>query len=366
MNKYKVYVYAICKNESKHIERWYESMKSSDGIYVLDTGSTDDSVEKLKKLGVNVTTINYEHFKFDEARNASLDLVPTDADICVCTDIDEVFNKNWRKELENIWNENTDRIRYNLYFTFDEEGNPLSSYYISKIHKRNKYTWTHPIHEVLTYVGTTPEQVETSNTITISHLPDRTKDRSFYLELLEESVKENPEDDRNMHYLGREYMYNKEWNKSIETLKKHLELKTSTWKEERGASMRFISRGLIELGNFEEAEKWLTNAINETPNIREPYIEMGLLKYKLKSYNEAVEYLTKALNIKEKSPTYINEEFAWNETVYDVLSLCYYEIGNYDEALKNVKIALEMNKNNDRLKNNYFLINEKRKNVNLH
>ena len=54
MNKYKVVVYAICKNEEKFIQRWYESMKEADNIYVLDTGSTDDTVSKLKDLGVKV------------------------------------------------------------------------------------------------------------------------------------------------------------------------------------------------------------------------------------------------------------------------------------------------------------------------
>lgn len=364
MNKYKVCVYAICKNESKHIDRWYDSMKEADEIYVLDTGSTDDSVEKLKKLRVNVSEVNYDEFKFDKARNDSLDLVPLDTDICVCTDIDEVLCKGWRSELEIIWRNDINRLRYNLYFTFDDEGNPLSSYFISKIHKRYGYIWTHPIHEVLSYVGNTPEVVETSDKITISHLPDRSKDRSFYLNLLENVVKDNPEDDRNMHYLGREYMYIGEWEKSIETLKKHLELKSATWDEERGASMRFISRGYIGLGKYQEAEEWLIKAINETSNVREPYIEMGLLMYTLGRFNEGVDYFEKALNIKNKSPFYINEEFAWNETPYDVLSLCYYEIGNFDEALKNLKIAMEINKNDDRLKNNYFLINEKKKNVN--
>jgi len=359
MNKYKVYVYAICKNEEKNIKRGYESMKEADGIYVLDTGSTDDSVEKLTKLGVNVTINNYECFKFDEARNASLDLVPLDADICVCTDIDEVLSKGWRSELESIWDSSIDRLRYNLYFTFDDDGKPLSSYFISKIHTRFNYTWTHPIHEVLTYVGKKIEKVETSDSITISHLPDRTKDRSFYLELLEKAVKDNPEDDRNMHYLGREYMYNGEWEKSIEVLKRHLELKSSTWDEERGASMRFISRGYIGLGKFIEAEEWLLKAINETANVREPYVEMGLLMYKMGRFSEGIVYLEKALKIDNKSPFYINEEFAWNETPYDILSLCYYEIGDYEESLKNLKIAINMNKNDDRLKNNYFLIKEK-------
>ena len=50
MNKLKVCVYAICKNEEKFVSRWVESMSEADEIYVLDTGSCDDTVQKLKDL----------------------------------------------------------------------------------------------------------------------------------------------------------------------------------------------------------------------------------------------------------------------------------------------------------------------------
>lgn len=334
-------------------------MKEADGIYVLDTGSTDNSVELLRNKGVNVTVKNYETFKFDEARNDSLSLVPDDADICVCTDIDEVLSENWRDYLEEIWEENTDRLRYNLNFTFDEKGNPVSTYFISKIHKKDKYNWTHQVHEVLSYIGASNENVLTTDKITISHYPDRTKDRSYYLTLLENAVKENPEDDRNMHYLGREYMYNESWNKSIDTLIKHVYLKSSTWHEEKGASMRFISRCYINLKRYDEAEMWLKKAIEETPNMREPYIELGTLYYLIEKYEEAIKYLEEGLSIKEKSPTYINEDFAWNETPYDILSLCYYNMSNYVKSFENVAIAFNINEKDERIRNNYNLIKEK-------
>ena len=50
----KIVVYAITKNEEKFVNRWFNSMKEADEIYVLDTGSTDNTVELLKELGVNV------------------------------------------------------------------------------------------------------------------------------------------------------------------------------------------------------------------------------------------------------------------------------------------------------------------------
>ena len=39
---YRIYVYAICKNEEKFAERWVRSMQEADGICVLGTGSTDE------------------------------------------------------------------------------------------------------------------------------------------------------------------------------------------------------------------------------------------------------------------------------------------------------------------------------------
>ena len=49
MNKYKVIVYAICKNEEKYVDKWYDSVKEADKIFVLDTGSTDNTIRKLKE-----------------------------------------------------------------------------------------------------------------------------------------------------------------------------------------------------------------------------------------------------------------------------------------------------------------------------
>ena len=50
MHKYKVCVYAISKNESKFVDRWIDSMQEADKIFVLDTGSTDATVDKLKTI----------------------------------------------------------------------------------------------------------------------------------------------------------------------------------------------------------------------------------------------------------------------------------------------------------------------------
>lgn len=358
MKKYKVCVYAICKNEEKFVDRWFNSMKEADEIYVLDTGSTDNSIKLLKEKGVHVKQKKINPWRFDVARNISLDMVPNDADICVCTDLDEVFLKGWREKLESVWRKDANRCRYTYNWSLDENDNPKVSFIYEKIHSRNNYKWIHPVHEVLEYEKRN-ENVVINEDIVLNHYPDSTKSRSSYLPLLELSVKENPENDRNMHYLGREYMYHKKYNESIDTLIKHLNLKTSTWKDERCASMRYIARCYQNLNRFEEARMWLEKAIKEAPYLREPYVEMMFLNYNLEEWELLIKYSYDALKIKKHNKTYINEPFCYDHTIYDLLSIAYFNLSNYAKALDCVNKAIEISPNIERLKENKKTIEDK-------
>ena len=353
---YKIAVYAICKNEEQFVNRWVKSMSEADEIFVLDTGSTDNTVEKLKSLGVTVKQEVITPWRFDVARNKSLDLVPQDYDICVCTDLDEVFEEGWRKKLEEVWDKDTTRLAYNYNWSLDENNKPIVNFYIEKIHSRLNYKWTHPVHEILTYTKETPEAKKYTDKITVNHYPDNTKSRGSYLALLELSVEEDPTDDRNMHYLGREYMYYGKWNESIDTLIKHLKLPSATWKDERCASMRFIARCYQNLNRFDEARMWLNKAILEAPYLRDPYLEIALLEYHQNNFEEVKRLCFDALKIKSHQKTYINEVFSWDHTVYDLLSICYFNDNNINESLYYINKALELSPNNERLINNKIII----------
>ncbi len=329
-------------------------MKEADEIYVLDTGSTDETVSKLKKHGVKVKTEVIYPWRFDVARNKSLDMIPMGADICVCTDLDEILEKGWRKKLEEKAKD-ANRVRYTNIWSFDKYGKPSVTFLQEKIHSRNGYKWVNPVHEVLKYDGEN-EKIVTINDIILKHYPDPNKSRSSYLPLLELAVKEEPENDRNMHYLGREYMYYRKYHESIETLKKHLELKSATWKDERCASMRFISRCYVNLGNLDEALKYATNSIAEAPYLREGYYETGYIYYMQKKYDYAIYYLLLALLIKQNPKSYINDPACYNGTIEDILSVCYYYLKDYNASLKYVNIALDLDPENDRIINNKELI----------
>ena len=353
--KRKICVYAISKNEEKFVDRFMDSVLEADRVYVLDTGSTDNTVKRLRKRGATVKKKKIEPFRFDVARNLSLDMVPMDTDICVCIDLDEVLEK-----LESIWKDDTTRLLYNYNWSFDDYGKPRISFYIEKIHARKGYKWTHPIHEVLSCSLPHEEKIKT-DLITVNHYPDVSKSRSSYLSLLELSVKEDPMDDRNLHYLGREYMYHQRYNDCIDTLIRHLHCKKATWKEERCASMRFIARSYIALKRYDEAHMWLEKAIQEAPHLRDPYMEMAFLQYELKNYPQVVSYIEKALTIKHHEKIYMNEPFSWDSTPYDLLSIGYFAQGDKEQALQNVEQAILLNKDDERLLKNREFIQESMK-----
>lgn len=359
MKKLKICVYAISKNESKFVKRFVDAMKEADAIYVLDTGSTDNTVSLLKEHGVICVSKEIKPWRFDVARNESLALVPEDTDICVCVDLDEVFEAGWREKLEQIWNENSiNQLKYLYHWSFDEYGNPATTFHISKIHARHGFCWKHPVHEVLVCEeGNVVKEVIT-NDIVVNHYPDQTKSRSSYLPLLEMSVKEDPNDDRNMHYLGREYMFYQKWDEAISTLHRHLTLPSATWKDERCASMRFIARSYAHKSYIDEARLWYENAILEAPHLREGYLELAFLEYEQKKYEKSYQLIKQALKITSKSNSYINEPFAWDYHVYDLLSLVAYQLGYYEESYLYVKKASTMNPLDERLKKNLKILEQ--------
>ncbi len=359
MSEYKVIVYAICKDEAHFVDRWMDSMEEADEIYVTDTGSSDNTVEKLKNRGAVVNEINVNPWRFDVARNISLSFVPKDVDICVCTDLDEVLEPGWRELLEKAWTPQTTRLKYMYTWSFNPDGSPGVTFWYEKIHQRQNFRWVHPVHEVLEYHGTEPDIYAWEENIQLNHHPDPSKSRGQYLELLELAVKEAPDDDRNMHYLGREYMYYGMWDKCIETLKKHLEMPNANWKDERSASMRYIARAYKAKNNFAKSANWLYRAIAEAPHLREPYVEMAQLAYKEKDWPKVYHMVEETLKIKERPVSYINEASSWDHTIYDLGAISSFELGLYEKAFYFAKTAAEMAPNNQRLQKNFELIKKK-------
>ncbi len=359
MNRYKIYVYAICKNEEKFVDRWMEAMREADAVIVTDTGSDDETVARLRAQGAVVYVDVVKPWRFDVARNISLDHVPEDADICVCTDLDELFEPGWREHLERAWTPEAKSGKYLYNWSLKKDGSPDVQMYYSKVHARYGFRWACPVHEYLRYVGDGPKTTVTIDGMVLNHYPDPAKSRGSYLPLLELAVAEDPAGDRVAYYLGREYMYKREWQKCIDALKRHLALPAATWREERCASMRWIAKSYFNLGNPKEAYAWYFRAIAEMPKMRDPYVECAKIAYLLADWPMVFFMAEEALKIKDKSKTYVNMGYSWDYTPHDLAAIASYRLGMYERSLAHASAALEASPNDERLKNNLRLVKAK-------
>ena len=353
----KIVVYAIAKNESSFVDRWMDSMSEADQVVVLDTGSDDGTAERLQARGAQVTVERIAPWRFDQARNRSLELVPEDADVCVCTDLDEVFHPGWRSALEGVWTPETRQASYRYTWSFQPDGSEGVVFWQEKIHARRGFRWVHPVHEVLEWVEEGERGLlALAQGVQLDHHPDPKKSRGQYLPLLELSVAEDPEDDRNLHYLGREYLYYGRWDDCIRTLTQHLSLPSAVWRDERAASMRYIARAHARKGERDEARDWYLRAAAEAPHLREPWTDLAMLLYEDQEWDGVLYATACALKIRERPRTYICEAEAWGSLPHDLRCQAYYHTGRLPQALEEARLALAAAPSDPRLAGNAALL----------
>lgn len=345
----KISVYAICKNESAFVKRWVNSMSEADEIYVLDTGSTDNTVELLKNEGVKVKQKQYELFRFDKARNDSLKEVGDDTDVCVCTDLDEVFKPNWRKEIERVWDGKSEKLLYTYHWEVDEKNTPTLSFYGDKIHSKKGWKWKYPVHEILSRTSIMPFSCKKCD-IELFHYPDKQKSRSSYLPLLELCCKEYPNDNRSWHYTGREHAFYGNYDKAISCFKKYLDLPCS-FNEEKSMTYRYMAKCYCAISDLKNAEECLIKSISTTPSLREPYVDYATFLMDEKDFYGAIHFLNKALKIDSPSLAFAKENLCYTALPYDLLSICYYELKNINDAHKCAQKALSYGEN-ERIRQN--------------
>ena len=343
----KIAVYTIALNEEQFVEPWFNSAKNADYLLIADTGSTDGTIEKARKLGINVAQISVKPWRFDDARNASLALIPPDIDICIALDMDEVFVEGWRDHLENMPKETT-RPRYKYVWNWNPDGTEGLVYGADKAHARHGYRWVHPVHEVL---SPTNDEFQTWIGMEVHHHADSSKSRGQYLPLLKKAVDERPNDDRNAYYYARELFFYGKNDEAVTEFKRHLALPTAQWRPERAASMRYLAK--IEP---HEAETWLLRAAAEAPDSREPWVELAFHYYTASKWENCVSSARRALTIKEKPLVYLNDASAWGALPHDLAAIASWNVGSKSEAISYIREALKFEPNNERLQANLAMM----------
>lgn len=342
----KVIVYTIAKNESAFVERFCESAKDADDIVIVDTGSDDGTAGLAKRCGATTYEVCVSPWRFDVARNASLALVPGDADVCVCLDLDEVMEPGWRDEVEARWSPDTTRLRY--MFDWGDGVRFMSD----KVHSRRGYLWKHPCHERLVSDPRVVEKFSETPRLLVRHLPDQTKSRGQYLDILRVGTLEDPHDARNSFYYARELTFYSMWAAAIEELRRYLSLPSATWGAERGYAARLIGRCLESLGRPVEAEEWYVVATREAPERRDSWLELADYYHRIERWQDCLPAAKKALEIVDFRSDWPVDPAAWGSKPHDLVALASYYTGDKAHAISHGTIASAMEPGNPRLVEN--------------
>ncbi len=364
----KICVYAICKNELKFVDKWLDSMSEADYIVVMDTGSTDGTFEKLKSdpRVTNVIQKEIKPWRFDVARNESMKLCPEDANILVCTDFDELFSKGWAKILRDNWKEDTTRCFYNYSWSHNDQGERRDIFRYDKIHTRD-YHWKYPVHEVLWANEEEFKEVSINlqKEIWLDHWQDKTKPRKFYFELLELACKENPNDSHIRMLLAREYLLRNDNKKGLEEFLNVLKMPDVDKPNKR----LVLLNSLIQVAfiyeaekNFDEAIWYCQEFVKEDPTYREPYFLMAEIYNVMKMYTLGEAMARAGFKNGKQHFDWVERGNTWLGWGNDLLGVALFNLGQYEEASKEMQIAVKHEPNDVRILKNYISCLEMLKN----
>ena len=341
-------------------------MKEADSIVVLDTGSTDDTVEKLRSHGVKVEIKEIKPWRFDVARNESLKLVPEDCNILICTDLDELLAPGWAQVLRDNWIEGKhSRATYKYIWSHLDNGEPGRIFQYNKIHDKN-WEWRYPVHELLWHTtrhteNYPPEEsLNLFDKITLEHFPDKTKSRGSYLGLLELREQDYPDDLYGLIYLSHEYRYRGFLEKSIEKLNKVLTVYDAKLGSlERASCYLFMGDNYHDLKQYNKAVASYLKGIEIEPTYRELYLNLAKTFIALEKYNLAIDIIKEGMRKSFRHYTWLERDLSWSYEPYDLLCLAYYYSGDKLKSLGCAYKALQFEPDNQRLQANVKVVIEK-------
>lgn len=319
----KICVYSIAKNEEEFVERWSKSSLDADLRVVLDTGSSDRTMELLKKENIVCAQQIIGPWRFDVARNASLYMIPDDVDVCISMDMDEVLCDNWRKYLEEAWTDHTTMLRYPFH------SQPRSSYGF-KVHSRHDYYWKYAVHEIL--VAKRKHFESWSEEFQMSHLPKNVS--GSYLDSLLFWNKKEPQELHYIFYIAREYFDKGNYLFSLKYLEDYVNSNVPKDPNEESFVHRMISWCLrYTKSDYNDVIRHLFYALGLAPNSREVWGHLAEEMLTIKNYPNAFSSVVNALKVKTNENVYMVEH-GWEEKMAKILFESSKALGISEEKVK--------------------------------
>jgi GT2 family glycosyltransferase len=296
----RVAVYGIARDEETQLERWVAAARDADVLLLVDTGSADGTPELGRQLGVEVHALELEMFRFDQARNRALALIPDDIDVCLSVDLDEVLGADWRVRLDEVWRSDLSTAMCWMNWRWSPDHSPLR-WTVERIHARHGCRWEHPVHERLS--ADEPKTIALFE-IEIEHLRDPSAPRSTYASLLQLALCERPGDARLAHMYANDLRMQGQADEALAWFHRCLELAPPP--NERLHSLLMLSH--LEP---ERRELLLLDACAEFPHRREPWCEFGQHHLQQRRFRAALATSQRALSITEPADDYLTNPYAW-------------------------------------------------------
>ncbi len=392
----------IAKNEEKTLPRLLDSLKEfqklGGEILLLDTGSTDNTVEVAKAAGVKVTEVGDKFvqtleepmvgvinnkfvaegeepivkvgdriFDYSAARNYIASLASND--MVSMPDCDEVFTQLQLQTIDLlIHDEGVDQFEYNFVFSHDQFGNEAIKFMHSKFYNRKKMEWVGVIHEVLqvkereVIKGATEAEDQLGPGITVNrrfvgediikleHYQNQETNRSHYLTGLALDCYLHPDNDRNMHYLGRELMYTGRFKSAVRQLVHHMNL--NAWLPERTQSMIYIGDCYAALGKEELAVECWNKAIEMDASRREPLMRLAEYYFHKNDHQRTAIYAAGALQIPWNN-FYANFQAHYENLPHELMYWAKHYMGDMTAAMEHFTTALKYQPLNSKYLHDY-------------
>lgn len=364
----KICVYTVCRNESKFVDKWYESMKEADCVTAVVHDTKDDTAEKLISHGVKVAFTHYQNWRFDTSKNDALKfakMAAPDCNIFAFVSLDEVFEPGWAQTIRDNWKEDSEICLYKFVQSHDENGQDALTTGFNWIHSReDAWYWKYPVDEVLIRDDKPVSELVYCNLfdkVTLHHWPDYSKPRP-YVDLHKLRYEEYPED-TSVLCLVRDYHWMQDYEAMEKLLKDKDVASMNLNNEEKAFITMCVADGERSKGNKEKAIELYKKAMEFDDSYRDNYVQFATLLCDMKFYAEAERVLKNCLKKTWRSYSYIEDPNCWMAAPYIWMTVALYYQEKYTEAFVYAALAKEKNEYDELAKSNYELCLNKIKEI---
>lgn len=336
----------IVKNEISNIQRLLDTVcPVLEEVNIVDTGSTDGTLEILQQNKTKYPNLRLEHFEwihdFSAARNYSFSLATKDWIFWIDGDdsVSQTELKNFKDNL--LDNSEVDAWLLEYIYSRHTDGRPSTVLGRERFLRRSKGPrWIGAIHEI---VDISNMRTRDNSYLKVVHERDgKVIEPRRNLKILEKEYEIRPEDPRTVYYYGKE-LFDHIDPRGIEVLERYLTL-TGFKHYDDEVNCRFrLARHYVSVGRLTEALQVAEKIyhLDGTRDRAEYYWTYGLVEMALRNFKIAAEWFERCIRIPPPPPRVLNLEFyTWHP--HKKLAHCYLEMGNYSKAQEHAQIVAEL------------------------